>query len=64
MNHRESYQMPRQSFPMDVTSPAPTQLPGPQPDLGTRDISPKPVRPDYAGDRDQEEDKRAAASYL
>jgi hypothetical protein len=65
MNYGESFQMPRQSFPTDVTSPAPTQLPGPQSESGSRTVPPvKPPRPDHAGEQDEEAEKRAAASYL
>ncbi len=46
MNYRESFQMPSQSFPTDVTSPAPTQLPGPNPEVTNGRTVPAPKPPE------------------
>lgn len=57
MNFRESFQMPRQSFPTDVTSPSSTQLPSSSPEPAP---SPKPPQRDYDNGHEDEEEKRAA----
>ena len=62
MNFRDSFQLPRQSFPTDVTSPVPTQLPGgvsetpaPAPATPTR-----PPQSDRPNDEDVEDEGKYA----
>jgi hypothetical protein len=62
MNFRDSFQMPRQSFPTDVTSPAPTQLPGNNSEAPPAQVSPEPNPPQPRDESEQqrEEEERAA----
>jgi hypothetical protein len=61
MNQQESFHMPRQSFPTDVTSPTPTQLPSSSADESSQTHStppPKPPRPDRADESEEGEKRR------
>jgi hypothetical protein len=59
MNFRQAFQMPQQSFPTDVTYPAPTQLPSETPNnQGAPPV--KPPQPGQEGEQTDEEDERAA----
>jgi hypothetical protein len=62
MNIR-GFQIPQQSFPTDVTSPSPTQLPGGHLEKPTTDAAPPPNRrpkSDRLRDEDRAEDEEAA----
>jgi hypothetical protein len=61
MSHQDLFQTPRQSFPTDVTSPTPSQMPS----SGTEESSqthstppPKPPRPDRADESEEGEKRR------
>jgi hypothetical protein len=59
MNSNEPYHMPQQSFPTDVTSPAPTQLYGPKPETPKRHPDapiPRPELDDGLEDEEQDEE--------
>lgn len=61
MNHQELFHMPRQSFPTDVTSPTPTQLPSSGVEESSQTNStppPKPPRPDRADENEEGERRR------
>jgi hypothetical protein len=67
MNSRGLFQIPQQSFPTDVTSPSPTQLPGGHSEAPTTDMSPPPPkRPksDRPSDEEGAEDDEAASAAL
>jgi hypothetical protein len=58
MNFRDSFQLPQQSFPTDVTSPVPTQLPGgtsekPNPEPAIPAKRPESDRPDDQSDEEK-----------
>jgi hypothetical protein len=60
MNHQDLFHTPRQSFPTDVTSPTPSQMPSSSTEESSQTHStppPKPPRPDRAGE-DEEGEKR------
>ena len=60
MNLRNSFQLPQQSFPTDVTSPAPTQLPGGAPEAPNTQTDSPAKRPH--SDRTIDEDEQEAMS--
>jgi hypothetical protein len=59
----QSFHVPTQSFPMDVTSPTPTQLPSPK-GSGEEHTppSPKPPRPERTNGTEGENDREQIAA--
>lgn len=64
MNFRLSFQIPQQSFPTDVTSPSPTQLPGGHSDVSPADEKAVPAKPPRKQEKEPEDEEAAAACGL
>jgi hypothetical protein len=63
MNFYQSFQLPRQSFPTDVTSPTPTQLPSPPPEAADDIYTVPPAKPPKSERAEDEPDEEKRASH-